>query len=64
MAKYKYIYCEECGCKEEHIVWTEDILGAEGAARIFTSIMTLGISNIGCYTYAECLNCGNVITLY
>ena len=58
------IYCPECESKQEHVIWTEDGYGCEGAARVFSSILSLGTSNLGCTTYAKCLNCGYEDVLY
>lgn len=53
-------YCSNC-CKETiHVIWTEDGYGASDAARIFTTIISLGMSNIDCTTYSKCINCGKI----
>lgn len=58
--KTDIIYCAECNKNTKHIIWIEDALGCSGVARIFSSIISLGISNIACTTYCECTRCGNI----
>lgn len=56
--KHIKTYCSNCGEETTHIIWTEDGYGASGVARIFSSILSLGMSNLHCDTICECLNCG------
>lgn len=53
-------YCPHCCKQTTHVIWTEDGYGAEGISRIFTSILSLGMSNIACTTYCKCLVCETV----
>jgi hypothetical protein len=51
-------YCPECDKETVHIIWTEDGYGASGVARIFSSLLSLGTSNLACTTYSKCISCG------
>ncbi len=53
-------YCPNCGRETIYIIWTEDGYGASGVARIFSSLLSLGVSNIDCTTYSKCTNCGKI----
>ena len=57
MSKYRN-YCKKCDRDTLHKEYTEDGYGATGGARILTSILSLGMSNIACDTYSKCLSCG------
>ena len=51
-------YGSNC-CKETiHVIWTEDGYGASSVARIFSSLLSLGTSNLACTTYSKCISCG------
>lgn len=58
--KYIKIYCPECNKKTTHVIWTEDSYGASGFSRIFSSILSVGMSNLHCSTYCKCLSCGEI----
>ena len=62
--KFKTLYCHECQHPTEHVIWTEDALGCESIARVFSSIISLGVSNIACTTYCKCTVCGETNELY
>lgn len=57
MSNYKN-YCSECDRETLHKEWTEDGYGASGGARILTTLISLGMSNITCDTYVKYLSCG------
>lgn len=46
-------YCPNCGRETIHVIYTED-----GVARIFSSLLSLGTSNLACTTYSKCISCG------
>lgn len=48
-------YCPNCGRETIHVIWTED---GSGVARIFSSLLSLGTSNLACTTYSKCISCG------
>ena len=52
-------YCPECDKETVHIIWTEDAYGASGVARIFSTLLSVGMSNLACTTYSKCISCGN-----
>ena len=56
MSKYKN-YCNWCEKETLHYEWTEDGYGGSGASRIFTTIVSLGMSNLMIDTYLKCLTC-------
>lgn len=56
--KYLTTYCPTCGEKTIHVIWTEDGYGASGVARIFSTLISLGLSNLACTTYSKCISCG------
>lgn len=37
----------------------EDAYGASGVARIFSTLLSVGMSNLACTTYSKCISCGN-----
>lgn len=51
-------YCPACDKDTIHVIFTEDAFGASGYARIFTTLLSLGVSNLVCTTYFKCLSCG------
>ena len=51
-------YCPECDKEPVHIIWTEDGYGASGVARIFSTLISLGMANLACTTYSKCISCG------
>ena len=51
-------YCPECDKETVHIIWTEDGYGASGVARIFSTLISLGMTNLACTTYGKCISCG------
>ena len=51
-------YCPNCGRETSHVIWTEDGYGASGVARIFSSLLSLGMANLACTTYSKCISCG------
>lgn len=53
-------YCPNCRKETIHIIWTEDSYGASGLSRIFSSILSVGMSNLHCTTYCKCLSCGKI----
>lgn len=57
MSKYT-CYCKKCNKDTLHLEYTEDAYGASGGARILTSIISLGMSNLTTDTYLQCLSCG------
>lgn len=56
--KYLVTYCPTCKEKTIHVIWTEDGYGASGVARIFSTLISLGLSNLACTTYSKCISCG------
>lgn len=44
--------------KTIHVIWTEDGYGALGVARIFSTLISLGMANLACTTYSKCISCG------
>lgn len=48
-------YCPECDKETVHIIWTEDAYGASGVARIFSTLLSVGMSNLACTTYSKCI---------
>jgi hypothetical protein len=56
MSRYKN-YCSNCQRETLHYEWTEDAYGGSGTTRIFTSIISLGMSNLITYTFIKCLSC-------
>lgn len=52
-------YCPECDKETVHIIWTEDAYGASGVARIFSTLLSVGMSNLACTTYSKYISCGN-----
>jgi hypothetical protein len=40
--------------------WIEDAYGASGVARIFSTLLSVGTSNLVCTTYSKCMSCGTV----
>ena len=56
--KYIKTYCPNCKRESTHVVWTKDGYGASGTARIFTSLLSFGTSNLVCTTYSKCISCG------
>lgn len=44
--KYIETYCPTCGEKTIHVIWTEDGYGASGVARIFSTLISLGMANL------------------
>ena len=34
-------------------------MGASGVARIFSTLLSVGMSNLACTTYSKCISCGN-----
>ena len=56
--KYIKTYCPCCGRKTTHVIWTEEGYGASGVARLFTTLISLEVSNIVCNTYSKCISCG------
>lgn len=55
--KYIEAYCPNCEKKTTHVIWTED---GYGAARIFTSLLSLGMVNLVYTTYSKCISCGKI----
>lgn len=53
--KYVETYCLNCGRETIHVIWTEDGYGASGVARIFSSLLSLGMANLACTTYSKCI---------
>lgn len=51
-------YCPNCGRETIHVIYTEDGYGAFGVARIFSSLLSLGTSNLACTTYSKGISCG------
>ena len=51
-------YCPKCGKETTHVVYVEDGYGASGAARIFTTILSFGMSNLVTTKYSTCCSCG------
>ena len=51
-------YCPNCNRETIHVIWTEDGYGASGVARIFSTLISLGIANLACTTYSKCISCG------
>ena len=41
-------------------MWTEDGYGATGFERIFSTILSAGMSNLACSTYCKCLSCRKI----
>ena len=58
--KYVETYCLNCGRETIHVIWTEDGYGASGVARIFSTLISLGMSNLACTTYSKCMSCGDI----
>lgn len=58
MSKYIKTFCPECNMITTHRIVTEDAYGASGAARILTTIISLGMSNLMTETKSTCLSCG------
>lgn len=56
-------YCPNCRRETIHIIWTEDGYGVSGVARIFSSLISLGMANLICTTYSKCISCGGTKTL-
>lgn len=54
------IYCPKCKKETTHIMWTEDSYGATGFERIFSTILSAGMSNLACSTYCKCLSCRKI----
>ena len=52
-------YCPNCNRETIHVIWTESGYGASGVAIIFSSLLSLGTSNLACTTYSKCISCGN-----
>ena len=50
---------QKCDKETVHIIWTEDAYGASGVARIFSTLLSVGMSNLACTTYSKCISCGN-----
>ena len=59
MSKYIKSYCPDCKRVTTHKITTEDAYGASGITRIFTTIISLGTSNLMTETKCTCLSCGN-----
>lgn len=53
-------YCPECDKETIHVIWIEDGYGASGVARIFSTLISLGMSNLACTTYSKCMSYGTV----
>ena len=51
-------YCLECDKETVHVIWIEDGYGASGVARIFSTLISLGMANLACTTYSKCISCG------
>lgn len=51
-------YCPECDKETVHIIWTED--GYSDIARIFSTLISLGMSNLVCTKYSKCVSCGDI----
>ena len=51
-------YCPNCGRETIHVIYTEDGYGASGVARIFSTLISLGMSNLVCTKYSKCISCG------
>lgn len=49
-------YYPECDKETVHIIWTED--GYSDIARIFSTLISLGMSNLVCTKYSKCNSCG------
>lgn len=49
-------HCPECDKETVHIIWTED--GYSDIARIFSTLISLEMANLGCTTYSKCISCG------
>lgn len=56
--RLRLTYCPNCGRETIHVIYTEDGYGASGVARIFSSLLSLGTSNLACTTYSKCISCG------
>ena len=56
--EYVKTYCPYCNKDIVHVIWTEDGYGASGTARIFSTLLSMGMSNIVCNTYSKCISCG------
>lgn len=56
--KYVETYCLNCGRETIHVIWTEDGYGASDIARIFSTLISLEMANLGCTTYSKCISCG------
>lgn len=51
-------YCPECDKETVHIIWTED--GYSDIARTFSTLISLGMSNLVCTKYSKCISCGKI----
>lgn len=56
--EYVKTYCPYCNKDTVHVIWTEDGYGASGTARIFSTLLSMGMSNIVCNIYSKCISCG------
>lgn len=56
--KHIRTYCSNYKEETIHVIWTESGYGASGVARIFSSLLSLGTSNLACTTYSKCISCG------
>lgn len=56
--EYVKTYCPYCNKDTVHVIWTEDGYGASGIARVFSTILSMGMSNIVCNTYSKYISCG------
>lgn len=62
------VYCKQLS--PEHIISisvyesqfesSEDGYGASGIARIFSTILSMGMSNLACTKYSKCVSCGDI----
>lgn len=43
-----------------YIVWMEDSYGVSGIARVFSSLLSLGMVNLVYTTYSKCISCGKI----
>lgn len=57
--EYIKTYCPNCDKETLHAVYTENGYGVFRLTRIFTTIISVGISNFNCHTYSKCLSCGD-----
>lgn len=55
--KYVKTYCPYCNKDTVHVIWTEDGYGASGIARIFSTLLSMGIA---CTKYSKCVSCGDI----